>query len=104
MVKTFAGKLETVEIMPESTEDEIVQNIKTIVSTTLGECPMCRDVGINPEAKHRPQSVAEVLLTRDIFMAMQDQEIRAELRNVEFGDMEEWGVLAPVLEVDIYGG
>lgn len=104
MVKTFQGKLETVEIMPENREDEIVQNIKTIVSTTLGEAPMCRDVGVSPEAMHRSQNVAEVLLTRDIYTAMQDQESRAELRNVSFRDMEEWGVMVPVLEVEMGGG
>ena len=104
MVKTFDGKLETVEIMPETTEDEIVQNLKTIISTTLGEAPMCRAVGVSPEAMHRSQNVAQVLLTRDIFTAIQDQETRAELRNVEFQDMEEWGVMAPVLEVELNGG
>lgn len=104
MVKTIDGKLETVEIMPETTEDEIVQNLKTIVSTTLGEAPMCRDVGVSSESKHRSQNVAEVLLTRDIYTAIREQETRADLRNVEYKDMEEWGVIAPVLEVEMGGG
>lgn len=104
MVKTFNGKLEAVEIMPENTEDEIVQNIQTIISTTLGEAPMCRDVGVSPEYLHRSQNVAQVMMTRDIFVAIQDQEKRANPRSVEFQTPEEWGTMSPVLEVDLGGG
>lgn len=104
MVVSVSGNLESVEIMPATTEDEIIQNIRTIVSTIQGEAPMCRDVGVSKEAIHRPQSVAQVLLTRDIYTAVQDQETRAELKNVAYSETEKWGAMAPVLEVELGGG
>lgn len=96
--------LKEIQMLPESETNEVLQNLKTILSTEQGSAPMCRDIGISGETIHRRATVAQVLLTRDIFEAVHDQEKRAELKNVRYGDTHNDGALAPVLEVQINGG
>ena len=105
MTMTVTGKpLTEINLMPESMAEEIAQNIRTIVTTELGSAPMCREVGISSEALHRKTNTAKVLLTRDIFTAMQDQEERAQLLSAYFEETDRPEELMPVLEVELNGG
>ena len=105
MVMTVTGKpLTEINLMPGSETEEITQNIRTIVTTELGTAPMCRDIGVSGEAMHRKSNVAKVLLTRDTFTAMQDQEERACLMSVRFEETDKPEQLMPVMEVEVNGG
>ena len=97
-VKSFEG----IEIMPENTTDEIVQNIGMITTMPLGSGPMCREIGVNTETSGMKDLTARALRTRDIYTAVQDQEPRVNIRNVAFQSGEN-GVHSAVMEVELDG-
>lgn len=93
---------EELELLPKTTTDEIVQNITFITGTVKGTCPMCREIGIDNGAMGERDMKARTMLTRDVFLAMQDLEPRATLQNVRFESIEGETHTA-VMEVEIDG-
>lgn len=93
---------EGIVLMPESTTEEIVQNIGMITAMTLGSGPMCREIGVSAESSGMRDPAAQALLTRDIYTAVQDQEPRVSLRNIEFQSGES-GVHPAAMEVELDG-
>lgn len=91
-----------IQIMPEDTTEEIVQNIGMITTMALGSGPMCRELGVSQETTGMRDLAARALLTRDIYTAVQDQEPRVSLRNVEFQSGGN-GVHDAVMEVELDG-
>lgn len=94
------GKQDEIKIMPESTEQEIIQNLGFIVATAKESGPMCRDVGLSTEAIGGRDAASRALLTRDIFSAVQELEYRVTLRDVTFEDGSD-GKYTAVMEVEI---
>lgn len=99
----ICDSLDDIRMMPESEKEEVLQCIKTIMTTTAGECPMCREIGISKDALHRRDITAKAMLTRDIFVAVQDQETRANLKTVDFSEAGNSGILNARLEVALDG-
>lgn len=95
--------METVQLMPETTAEEIIQNLALIVSMPLGSGPMCRDVGTSTESSGMPDLTGRAILTRDVFTAVQDQEPRVTLRTVDFEESGTGGHHTAVMEVEING-
>lgn len=99
----ICDSLDNIQMMPETEKEEILQCIKTIMTTTAGECPMCREIGVSKDALHRRDATAKVMLTRDIFVAVQDQETRVNLKTVDFDENGNSGILNARLEVEMDG-
>ena len=95
------SEMEHIELMPESEEAEILQNINTIAQIPVGSAPMCRESGMNADALHRRESTAAVLAIRDLSVAIQDQETRAELTRAEPESIN--GKMTITAEVSIHG-
>lgn len=98
-----AGPMDEITLMPETEAAEIIQNVRMISATEAGSAPMCRNIGVSTEARHRPESVAKAILIRDVFTAVREQETRAELETVTVETTEKPGNLRPVMEVKIGG-
>lgn len=98
----ICDSMEDIRILPQTEKEDILQCLKTIVLTNAGSCPMCRDVGISGDPLHRRTGTAKILLTRDIFVAVQDQEPRADVTEVNYHDTE-ISIIEPVLEVKLNG-
>ena len=92
-----------IKIMPDTKKEEILQCLKTIVTNYVGSCPMARDIGIGNDPLHRKDNWAKAIITRDVYVAIQDQEPRADARKISFDDTDVPGVLLPVVEVRLDG-
>ena len=73
-----------INLAPETVLDEVLQNIAVIISTVKGTVPLYRDFGISSGFVDKPSTVAESLITAEVFDAIEKYEPRAEVLEVTF--------------------
>ena len=83
-----------VEFAPASLVEEVLQNVRTILSTVK--------FGISGTAVDLPMPQAKAVLSGEIFTAVKRYEPRAIIQSISFSG-EETGKLVPTLEVRIVG-
>lgn len=88
---------------PESTVQEIIQNVRMIITTPKGTVPLDREFGIDATIIDRPLPVAQAQLARDVVNAVKKYESRARVTKVEFADGSGAinGVLKPIVRIEI---
>lgn len=91
-----------INFSPQSEVEEILQNVRTILSTIKGSVPLDRDFGIDGSYVDAPMPVAKAKLASEIMSAVQKYEPRATITSIDFtGEMS--GVLKPRIELRING-
>lgn len=88
-------------VKPDSAEDEIIQNVRVLLSSAKYDVPLARGVGLDSNYLHKPQPVAETLLYQAIADALEEYEPRAVLVDMDFEENAESGVIIPIVEVEI---
>ncbi len=88
-------------VKPESMYEEILQNIRVLLSTAKYDVPLARELGLDSEYLHKPQPAAETLLYQTIADAIEEYEPRVELVSIDFEEDAASGVIIPVVEVEI---
>lgn len=97
-----AGEKIELNLAPETTEQEIMQNLYVLLNTVKGEVSMYRDFGLDTsETLAAPLPVAETVLTSEIYDAVEKYEPRVKILNIEFETDSLNGKLIPVLEISI---
>lgn len=94
----------TIDFAPSTETAEILQNVRTIISTRKGSVPLDRDFGISWEHLDKPLPVARSLMQADVIDAIEQYEPRAKVLSVEFeGGVEDEleGVLRPRVTINI---
>ena len=94
---------DSITLTPKNVVEEIMQNIKVIVTTVMGNVPFDRKFGIDGKFIDNPIK-RKSKLTICILESIQDFEPRAEVTNIEIiDDVESFGKgkLIPKLEVRI---
>ncbi|MBS7328944.1 MAG: GPW/gp25 family protein [Oxalobacter sp.] len=94
--------LETVDFAPASEAAEVLQNVRTILSTRRGTVPLDRDFGLSWSYIDKPLPVARMMLKAEIIQALQVYEPRAQVTAVGFQDsttdaMD--GILKPIVRI-----
>lgn len=79
--------------------EEIVQNVRTIVSTALGSVPIERGFGIDYSVLDEPIPIAKAKMSALIVTAIRLYEPRAEVAKVEFQDDHNNGKLVPIITI-----
>lgn len=98
-----------VNFAPSSIAAEIVQNVRTILTTRRGDVPLDRDFGLTWEHIDKPVNVAEVLMRSEIIDVLERYEPRCRVLSVTFPadsqDPQE-GILGPkvIIEINSEGG
>ena len=91
-----------VNFSPQTTVEEVLQNVRTILTTIKGSVPLDRDFGIDGSYVDAPMPVAKAKLASEIMSAVQKYEPRATITSIDFtGEMN--GMLKPRIEVRING-
>lgn len=96
--------LSSVNFSPESETEEILQNVRTILATSVGSVPLERDFGLNWEHLDKPYPVARSLMTAAIVEAIETYEPRVSVDSVSFdNDAEDAmdGLLRPRVAISI---
>lgn len=86
-----------------TTIEEILQNIKMILTTHTFSCPMNRSFAWNHDELDGPINIVKARMTANIAEAIQNYEPRVELINVSFEVDDLNGKLKPIVRVRING-
>jgi phage baseplate assembly protein W len=94
----------SIVIAPASVADEIVQNVRMIITTPKGSVPLDRDFGLDFSVIDRPAPVAKALLDVEIVSQVARYEPRARVDQVIWNDDQAGamdGRLLPQVMIDV---
>ena len=93
---------DTIDFAPKNEVEEVLQNVRTILSTAKGTVPLDRQFGLDGAIIDLPVTLAKAKLTNEIFQALNRYEPRVKVEKISFsGDIS--GQLTPKVEVSING-
>ena len=96
----LAQPMQGIDFAPASEAAEILQNLRTIITTTRYSVPLDRDFGINAEMLDAPINVAQARLQSEMITAIKKYEPRVEITSISFTGPDD-GVLVPKVQVRI---
>lgn len=97
---TATGPPKSINLAPSSVAEEVLQNVRTLLTTIKYQIPLDRAFGIDGSAIDLPMPRAQAFLTNEIFTAIRRYEPRARIEKISFtGDGS--GRLVPTVEVSI---
>lgn len=88
-------------LFPENVLIEIIQNVKTILTTLQGTVPLDRDFGIDGTLIDKPLTVAKPLIVKDIKEKIEQYEPRAKFVSISWNGSNIDGKLIPSVRVAI---
>lgn len=80
------NELKAIDFAPATEIKEIIQNVKTILSTIKFSVPLMRDFGINASFVDLPVNAVKAKVTNEVFMAIKENEPRAEVKEIIFSN------------------
>ena len=101
MVIDVTAELKDVKLVPDSEYEEILQNVRTIITTLKKTVPMDREFGINGELVDLPIAAAQAKLTGEIVAAVSRYEPRAKVVSVSYEGSEADGTLKPTVRIKL---
>lgn len=96
-----------IDFAPSTVVEEVLQNVRTILSTVIGSVPLHRDFGVSWEHIDKPLPVARTLMQAAIIDAIDEFEPRAKVVAVTFDMTEDdamEGILRPTVKIEIEEG
>ena len=87
---------------PRSEAEEVIQNVRTILTTRRGSVPLDRDFGIDTLIVDQPVNRIHAILTTEIIETVERYEPRAEVVSVDFTGDGEDGIIVPRVKVVIH--
>lgn len=92
-----------IKIMPVTVTEEVLQNVRTILSTIKGTVFMNRTFGISADLIDEPLNIAKARIEADIIEAVEEWEPRARVDSIEYQEtsMAKDGRLLPVIYVEV---
>lgn len=97
----ITGTLEKVNFGPPDILKEIMQNVKTILTTTKYSVPLDRNFGIAGVALDMPIQAAKAKLSAEIVAAIRQYEPRCQVMSVSYSGSGLDGSLIPTVRVRI---
>lgn len=96
----FAISTGNINFAPASEAEEILQNVRTIITTPKFSVPLDRGFGINCSVVDRPIPVAQAQLASDIITAIREYEPRVVVTGITYEATDD-GNLKPKVQVII---
>jgi len=91
-----------INLFPESTIEEVVQNVRMIIASPKYSVPLDRNFGTSHSQVDTPVNIAQPKLIMEIINAIEEYEPRAEITKIEFKtDEAQAGKLIPLVGVKI---
>ena len=103
-MKITISALQNKNMEPQTTEEEIAQNVAVILATPKFSVPLDRGLGMEMNFLDKPVPAAKVLAIGDVMDAIEEGEPRVKVREVDFLENAMMGRLVPVVEVEIIDG
>ena len=95
------GKLlESIELAPKNTHQEVLQNVAVIIDTWENSCPMLRGLGLPAQLIGRPMNVVKNIMVGQLHDQIEEYEPRAILGDITFEENAFTGKLIPIIEIE----
>ena len=91
----------TINFDPQTVEEEVIQNARTILSTVMYTVPYDRTFAIDGDYLDNPINLNRQLLAANIVQVFREREPRAIVRQVEFLSEPLDGKLIPIVRINI---
>jgi len=101
LIIDVTAELKEVDFAPASEYEEILQNVRTIITTLKKTVPMDREFGINGELVDLPIATAQAKFTGEIVAAVSKYEPRARVVSVAYDGREMDGTLRPTVRIKL---
>lgn len=98
------ARSEWVDFAPHSTAEEVIQNVRTLLTTSKYSVPMDRELGIDNSYIDRPLPAGMAKLRVQIVEEIQRSEPRAKIKVVSFKPYKDaalQGKMYPVVDIEI---
>lgn len=102
MVIDITADMDEINFAPASVAEEIIQNVRTLLTTHKGSVPMDRALGISADIVDLPIGAAQVKLSAEIVGAVNQYEPRAHVQQILYEGSEQNGILRVKVRVDIH--
>ena len=100
MTIEITATLERINFAPSTLQEEVIQNVKTLLTTMKYTVPLDRNFGIMANAVDEPMPVAMAKLSSDIIDAINQYEPRCRVTQIFF-DGNDDGKLIPRVRIEI---
>jgi phage baseplate assembly protein W len=101
MEYSVLAQTQQIDFAPATELAEILQNIRTIISTPKYSVPLDRDFGVSMSWLDNPMPVAQARLTAEIITEIQKREPRARVTQVTYTESSHEGILIPNVKVRV---
>lgn len=88
-------------VQPETTNEEIAQNVRVICRTRRGSQPLNRELGISAEIVDAAGTRGQALYAAAVIDALPQQEPRVTVKQVRFSGHPAAAEYAPVVEYEV---
>lgn len=95
------ASLEQIEIFPDNEQLEVIQNVKTILTTMQGTVPLDRDFGIDSEVIDKPVNVIRPLIVKEVKEKLAKYEPRVKFISMFWDGTGSEGRIVPTVRVAI---
>lgn len=101
MIIDLTAELKDINLVPATEYEEILQNVRTIITTLKKTVPMDREFGINGDLVDLPIAAAQAKLTGEIVAAVSRYEPRAKVLSVSYEGKEMEGTMQPKVRIKL---
>lgn len=103
MILDITAETGKINLQPKSELEEVIQNVRMILTTMKKTVPMDRDFGMDGEIIDLPIAAAQAKMTAEIVAAVGKYEPRAHVLSVDYEGKEEDGLATTKVKVEING-
>lgn len=89
-----------IDFAPATVAEEVLQNVRCLISTLKWQIPLARDIGISGDVVDMPILQAKARLSQEIIQCLKKYESRANVLKIDF-EADVTGKLIPIVEVKI---
>lgn len=100
IIRSDGGILENIDLDPQNTHAEVLQNVAIILASIQKSCPMVRGLGIDGSIYGRLLPVIQNLLVAEIYDQIETYEPRAIIGDIEFETDNKTGQIITVLSIE----
>lgn len=101
MVIDITADIGKISFAPSTVAEEIIQNVRTLLTTHKGNVPMDRAFGISADILDMPIGAAQAKLSAEIVGAVNQYEPRAHVQKILYEGSEQNGTLRVKVRIDI---
>ena len=79
---TVDNKTESVKLNPQNIIEELRQNIRMILLTFAGSCPLARELALDSGLIDKPVNIVENIIYANLKRAIEENEPRVNLKQI----------------------